>query len=246
MMPENKNRTGARFVTRALTAFIALTVLGSGSAMAQQVRYSWLDLSYMGQDIGRSGSLMPSPGQTVDIDGKDGDGVRFRGSFGTWNNFYIWVDYGSTDIDMDFVVTSPTTVETGSDEFDYTDIRGGIGLKWSVGFTTDLYAELAYESIDFDLGELVPGANFDTDNQDIGGSLGVRYMMTDDLELRAFGRYSNHADVDLTTGEFDSGSTYGAGLSWQFVRGLSLVADYEGGEFTRWSLGFRLDLDEDQ
>ena len=71
-------------------------------------------------------------------------------------------------------------------------------------------------------------------------------MMTDDLELRAFGRYTNHADVDLTTGEFDAGSTYGAGLSWQFVRGLSLVADYEGGEFTRWSLGFRLDLDEDQ
>ena len=66
------------------------------------------------------------------------------------------------------------------------------------------------------------------------------------MELRAFGRYTNHADVDLTTGEFDAGSTYGAGMSWMFVRGLSLVADYEGGEFTRWSLGFRLDLDEDQ
>ena len=26
---------------------------------------------------------------------------------------------------------------------------------------------------------------------------------------------------------------------------LSLVADYESGEFSSWSVGFRLDLDED-
>ena len=85
-MPENKSRPEARFAMRALTAIIVVLSLSSGPAMAQQVRYSWLDLSYMGQDIGRSGSLTPSPGQTVDIDGKDGDGVRFRASFGTWKN----------------------------------------------------------------------------------------------------------------------------------------------------------------
>ena len=142
-------------------------------------------------------------------------------------------------------MTAPGTVEEGSDEFDYTDIRGGVGVKWSVGFSTDIYAELAYESVDFDIGVLVPGAEFDADDQDFGGSLGIRWMATDDIELRAFGRYTNHADVDLTTGEFDTGSTYGAGMSWQLVRGMSLVADYEAGEFARWSVGFRLDLSED-
>jgi hypothetical protein len=38
---------------------------------------------------------------------------------------------------------------------------------------------------------------------------------------------------------------YGAGFGWQIVRGLSIVGDYESGQFTSWSLGFRLDLDED-
>jgi hypothetical protein len=29
------------------------------------------------------------------------------------------------------------------------------------------------------------------------------------------------------------------------IRGLSIVGDYESGEISSWSVGFRLDLDED-
>ena len=70
-------------------------------------------------------------------------------------------------------------------------------------------------------------------------------MLNDELELRAYGRYTSVGDVDLNTSIFDEDTLFGAGFGWQIVRGLSIVGDYEAGEFSNWSVGFRLDLDED-
>ena len=70
-------------------------------------------------------------------------------------------------------------------------------------------------------------------------------MLLNDLELRVYGRYTSVGDVDLNTAEFDDDTLIGAGFGWQLVRGLSIVGDYEAGEFSNWSIGFRLDLDED-
>ena len=86
-----------------------LLLAAAGGASAQEIRYSWLDMSFMAQDVGRSGSLSPLPGQVVDISVTDGAGVRFRGSVGTWKNFYLVFDYGSTDIDLTGVVSNSNT-----------------------------------------------------------------------------------------------------------------------------------------
>jgi hypothetical protein len=226
------------------SAAVLMLSLLSAVAGAQEVRYSWLDLSYMGQNVDRQGSQIPIPGQTVDVDGSDGDGVRFRGSFGTWNNFYVFLDYGSTDIAVDAVVTNAQGVFPASDEFDYTTIRGGIGLKYSLRFSTDLYAEVSYDSLDLDFGSFAV-ENFDMGEKDIGGAIGVRHMVNDDLQLSAYGRFTNVGDANLNTLEFDSDTLVGAGFSWTIVRGFAIVGDYESGEFSNWSVGFRLDLDED-
>lgn len=227
----------------ALAFAILLAGFANGAA-GQEVRYSWMDLSYMVQDVDRQGSQEPILGQTVDIDASDGSGVRFRGSVGTWHNLYAFIGYGSTDIDVMAVVTNDQGVFPAEDSFDLTTIRGGAGVKFSIGFSTDIFAEVSYDSIDLDFGSFA-GENFDTDDQDIGGALGVRSMVSDDIELRAWGRYTNHETVDLVTQEFDTGVLYGAGFGWQIIRGLSIVADYESGQFASWSIGFRLDLDED-
>jgi hypothetical protein len=223
---------------------ILLSAALSGPAVAQQVRYSWMDISFMGQDVDKMGTQTPIPGQTVDVHGKDGNGVRFRGSVGTWHNLYLFMDYASSDIDVDVVVTNTGGAFPAVDEFDMTDIRGGIGLKWPVGFSTDVFAEVTYDSLDMDFGSFA-GEDFDTGNKDVGGALGVRSMITDDLELRGYARYSSHADIELTTAVYDTGTIFGVGFGWQLVKGLSVVGDYESGEFARWSIGFRLDLDED-
>jgi len=234
--------------TRGLLALAAL-LLGSLSspAMAQEVRYAWLDMSYMAQNAELTGTaLTDTPGQFVDVATTDGNGIRFRASAGTWHHLYAFVDYSSTDIDIAAVVTNSAGEQfEDEDEFDLTNVRGGFGvtipIKW--GPATDLYAELTYDSIDFDFGSFVD-EDFDTGNKDIGGAIGVRAMLNDNWELRAYGRYTSHGELELSTQEYDTDTVFGVGLGWQIVRGLSLVADYESGEWSYWAIGFRLDLDE--
>jgi hypothetical protein len=155
-------------------------------------------------------------------------------------------DYGSTDIDVIGSVSNPVVPEPEifEDEFDYTAIRGGIGLRFPIFDATDIYGELTYDSLDFDFGSFA-GEDFDMDRQEAGGTIGVRTMFGDHLQVGIHGRYSNVGDANLTTGIFDTDTLFGAGLVWEMIRGLSIVADYESGEFSSWSIGFRLDLDED-
>ena len=217
----------------------------SGSANAQEVRYSWLDLSVMVQDVELQGTLQtPIAGQSVDVETQDGDGVLFRASFGTWKNLYLFGEFGSSDIDVALVVNNDQGSFPDEDEFDLTTIRGGVGVKYSIAFSTDLYAEISADSVDLDFGSFA-GEDFDVDEQDIGGTIGVRHMLNDKVEIRAYGRYSNLSFVNLSTKEFDAGEYFGAGFSWEIVRGLALVGDYETGDFETWSIGFRLDMDED-
>jgi len=232
------------FRRRVFAVVIVLAAFASGTAVAQEVRYSWFELSYMGQDVGSQGiKQTPVPDQTTSVDAKDGNGVRFRGSFGTWKNLYMFGEFGSSDIDVDAIVDNDQGQFPAQDEFDLTTIRAGVGFKWSILFATDVYFQASYDSIDFDFGSFA-GENFDTDDQDVGAAIGIRHMLNDDIELRASARYSNHSDVNLSTGAFDSGEYFGAGFSWEIVRGLSFVGDFETGDIPTWSLGFRLDLDE--
>ena len=223
---------------------VLLLLFGAGPAAAQEIRYSWLDMSFMGQDIDRSGVQVPIPGQSVEVAGSDGSGIRFRGSVGTWHNLYLFVSYGSSDIDVDAVITNAQGVFEAKDEFDFTSIRGGLGWKWSVFNKTDLFAEVSYDSTDFDFGSFA-GEDFDIDAQEIGGALGFRTLIGDHFEVKVQGRYTNVGDVDLNTLEFDSDTLYSIGFAWNVIRGFAIVGDFESGEFSSYALGFRLDLDED-
>jgi hypothetical protein len=227
-----------------LATFLLLAV--GNTVAAQEIRYSWIDMSFMGQDIDRAGSLTPLPGQTVDIAVTDGAGVRFRGSIGTWRNFYLMVDYGSTDIDLTGTVTNTDTgfIQEFADEYDVTSIRGGIGLKYTILDATDIYGEITYDSLSFDFGSFA-GENFDMDRQDIGASLGVRTLIGRKFMVDVRGRYTDVGDTNLTTGILDPDTLFGIGVAWEVIRGLSIVGDYEAGEINSWSIGFRLDLDED-
>ena len=237
----------SQYSRKVLYACVVLLSLGlAGTASAQEVRYSWLDLSFIGQDVGGLDGTQQTPiaGQFVDVNAQDGNGVRFRGSFALGESFYLFGDYGSSDIDVDAVVTNNQGVFPASDEFDLTTIRGGFGYHHGIGFSTDIYAEISYDSVDYDFGSFA-GENFDTDAKDAGAALGIRHMLNDNWEVRASGRYSNHAAVDLNTLEFDSGAFFGVGFSWEIVRGLALIGDYETGDVDSWAIGFRLDMDED-
>jgi opacity protein-like surface antigen len=187
-------------------ALLPLLVLAAaGNADAQEIRYSWLDMSFMAQDVGRDG-MLPTPGnpsQIVNVSVSDGSGVRFRGSVGSWRGFYLVFDYGSTDVDLEGFIDNPNLPEPErfADEFDYTTIRGGVGFKYSIRIKTDLFGELTYDSLDFDFGSFA-GENFDMDRQEPGATLGVRTLFGDNFQVQLHGRYSQLGNADLTTGIF--------------------------------------------
>jgi hypothetical protein len=236
-------------VWRALAAVgLLLGLISAGTvANAQEVRYSWFEFGFSGQDVGRTGTgFDPINPQTVDISGTDGTGVTFKGSVGSWRNFYAFFHFTSTNPTSIAIVTGPDgPSQPVEDEFDLTTIRGGIGYKYALTFKTDIVGEVSYDSVDYDFGRPIPNVDFDIAEKDFGGLVGIRSMFNDDLELRAHARYTNVGDVDLTAKTFDSDVLFGVGLGFTLFRGLSVSVDYESGELSTWSVGFRLDLDED-
>ncbi len=224
---------------------VLLLMACSSATLAQDVRYSWFEISYVQQDVGKDGSMTDALlGQTVAISSTDGSGVKFRGSVGTWHNLFLFMDFSSSDINVDAVVSNSLGQVSDSDDFDFTTIRGGVGFKWSVTHKTDVYAAVSYDSTDLDFGSFA-GENFDAGGKDIGGQVGVRSIFGDKLELRANVRYSAVGDVDLSTGTMDADTLFGVGFGYELIRGLSITGDYESGQFSSWNIGFRLDLDED-
>ena len=231
--------------TIALAGVLLCATAWLNVATAQDLRYSWFEFGLLGQDVQKAGSQFDLDlNQAVDIKASDGSGVRFRGSIGTWRNFYVFANFETSDPNVEAVVTNNQGMFPAEDKFDLTSLRGGIGYKYSLNYRTDIVAELGFDSVDFDFGSFA-GEDFDVDGNDIGASLGVRWMLNDDWEFHAHGRFTNVGDVNLTTKEFDSDVLAGVGLSYMPIRGFSLTLDYEGGQIETFSLGFRLDLDED-
>jgi hypothetical protein len=227
---------------RIIAALLLIAV--SSTATAQDIRYSWFDIAFGQQDVGKSASFSDIVvGQSVDIDTSDGSGIRFRGSVGTWHNLFAFVDFKSSDIDVAAVVTSPLEQVSASDEFDFTAIRGGVGLRWPLTLKTDIYGLVTYDSTDLDFGSFA-GEDFDAGDKDVGATLGIRTMFRDEVELRASVRYSGVGDVDLNTGIMDADTLFGVGFGYELIRGLSITGDFESGQFSSWNIGFRLDLDE--
>jgi len=231
-------------ITARLLVAASLLVSGSAAVMAQDLRYSWFEVSFVSQDIDKDGSMTQAAiGQTIDASTSDGNGIKFRASVGTWNNLFAFVDFNSSDIDVNALVSNAQGQFPAKDNFDFTSIRGGLGYKWSLSVKTDIFAAASFDSTDLDFGSFA-GENFDSNDKDLGGMIGIRAMIGDKLELRAQVRYSGVGDVDLSRGQYDNDTLYGAGFGYQLVRGLSITADYESGEFSSWNIGFRLDLDE--
>ena len=84
--------------------------------------------------------------------------------------------------------------------------------------------------------------------QETGGTFGIRHLFGDHFTTsRLHVRYTGVGDADLTTGILRQRYADRRWVRyWELVRGFSLVADFESGEFS--SLVGRisdLDLDED-
>ncbi len=245
-MPAQKKAGRVRSSTLMSFLVVALLSGWSGTASAQAARYSWFEVGYNLQQIEREGlDINPITNQSVALSTSDGTGVQFRGSLGTLAGFYAFIDYSTSDPNVDALVTNPQGDEfSASDVFDLAQVRGGGGYVFSLFEKTDIVAEVSYDVFTMDFGSFA-GEDFDLDDAGLGAKLGIRSIFADDFELRASARYTSVGDPDLNERVVEADVLFGVGAGWTLIRGLTLSVDAEFGEVRSVSLGFRLDLDED-
>ena len=167
--------------------------------------------------------------QTVRLDPGEGDGLAISGSLAIGRRFYLAGSYRSAVISTDAFVTSPeaTTVLSGS--FNWTTSHAGFGAIVPIGDRVDFVAEVAGHSVQYDFGSFA-GENFDTDASGGGMSVGFRFNPHPSFELAIAGVASEIGEVDLATGQFDSGSRLAAALRWYIFEDIGLGLDYAGGD----------------
>jgi len=187
-------------------ALMGALMLSSAAALADGVSYSYIQANYQEIDIDFGGGA-----------DADGDGFAVAGSAEIGENWFIFANYSTFDLES--VV-------------DYTTLDVGAGYHSDVSAKTDWYATFGYAEAE------VEAQGFGSaDDSGFGVSLGLRSMMSESLEL-----YGNIAYTDL--GDGADGTAIGAGL-WYTVSGnlaLGLGAEFDD-DVTGYGVGLRLYFD---
>ena len=184
----------------------ALLLVGA-PVLADGISYSFIQASYQEVDVDLGGGL-----------DADGDGFAVGGSAAINDNWFVFVDYSSAELES--VV-------------DFDQLSAGAGYHSDLSAKTDWYATLAYVSA-----EVSAGGFGSADDSGAGVAVGVRSMLNPKLEL-----YGNVSYVDL--GDGADGTAFGAGV-WYTVSGniaLGVGASF-GEDVTTYGASVRLYFDK--
>ena len=153
---------------------------------------------------------------------------------------YIWtnLDVGDEKLDGGEIIGSlelplnffgQVTASTQSDETDINVYRIGAGWHFGMIPRLDLFAIVSYLHVEAD------NASFDSKEDGIQGDLGVRFLMTDRIELNAKGIWQDIDDED------DVG--FGLGARFYLIERLSLGARVESlDDDETYAVGLRFDF----
>ena len=171
------------------------TALLALPAFAGDISYNYIELGYQKIDI-------DDPGFGFDV---DGDGFGIAGSFEVGESAFVEVSYSQADFDI------------GIETIDLDEIAAGIGWHTTMSNNSDFYALLQYIRAEASL------TGFDSIDEDgIGFEIGVRGMVTDNIELAGSIAY-----VDL--GDAGDGTSFGAQMLYEFTENFAagVFLDFE-------------------
>ena len=179
---------------------VGALMLSSATAMAEGPSYSYIQGLY----------------QEVDTDIGDGDGFAVAGSVEINESWFVFVDYGSAEIDSFF-------------DFDYNRWAVGGGWRSAISDKTDWFVTASYVDA-----EISAGGSSDSESG-IGASLGVRSMLNPKLELAGSVVYSDPEEETAIRAEI-----------WYTITGnLALGAQATfGGDIDTLGAGIRLYFDK--
>jgi hypothetical protein len=210
---------------------------------AADLDYSFVDFGAVGLQGGLQGIKAPTPTQTVAIDTNTGEGLMVAGSLGVGERFYLRGSYDSAVIDVDAVVQSPLALVRTGGNFDRTVSRAAFGLHHSFNRKLDGFAEITWDSVNYDFGSFA-GESFDAKDSGAGFGVGVRWSATDALEIHAAVHASPVGDVDLTSSTLSSGAETTVGLRYYFFQDLGFGVELRSGDVDALTLSMRFGFGE--
>jgi hypothetical protein len=213
-----------------------------GGAAASELSYTFVDLSAQGVETTASGTQIVGT-QAVAVGSGEGDGLGVGGQLAVGRQFYVGGQFRTAVVDVNAVVTSPLVVEPVAGNFDLITSRVALGYARELRENMDVFAELAFESVEYDFGSFA-GENFDTDDSGAGMSVGARWNPVPALEIFGAVRYSAIGEAGLSTRTFESATSVAAGLRWYFFEDLGLGFDYEFGDVDALSISLRFGFGE--
>jgi hypothetical protein len=215
-----------------------MLALPSFAASASELSYTFLDFQRPQVSVDARGVQTPVPGQTVQIDALDGDGIAVGGSLRVGQRFYVGGSYKSSVVDVTGVVSNPFVTINVADTFDLVQTNLVFGYIQAIGDELDFVAELSYDSANYDFGSFA-GENFDLDESGAGGRVGLRWNPARPIELYLFGRYSPVAKAALSEGAYEKGSSVITGFRWYFFENLGAGIEYDSGDIDTTTISMR-------
>jgi hypothetical protein len=169
--------------------------------------------------------------------------LNVGGSLEVGERFFLRGSYDSAVVDVSAVVQSPLALVSTSGNFDRTASRAAFGYHRAFGAKIDAFAELTWDSVNYDFGSFA-GENFDAKDSGAGAGVGLRWSATDSLEIYAAIHASPVADVDLTSSTLSSGTEATLGLRYYFFQDLGFGVDLRSGDVDALTLSMRFGFGE--
>lgn len=164
---------------------LSVALLFSGSAFANSPGWDLVELSYIKAEI--------------DDTDFEPDGFGLSGSALLTENVFLTADYTALSEDVFGI------------DLDLDSISAGVGYRYGISPTTDLYGTLTYEYAD------VSGAGESDSDNGYGVTVGVRSMLTDAFELGGSIAYIDIDEDDTiftVEGRYYFTDNFAAGVSY--------------------------------
>lgn len=174
--------------TNKIAILLFTAVVASPAALAESPNFNYVSAGYLDGDI----------------DGDDADGWTFDGSTLLGENFFLSGQYQTVGNSDDGV------------DVDFNWLSAGLGYRTAISASTDFYGLVTYENVEVEAS--YRGSSISDDENGYGLSVGIRSMVSDNIELDGRLGYIDIAD--------ESETSFTVGARYYFNNNFSLGANY--------------------
>lgn len=222
----------------AVYALFALALALSGGAQADKLRFNYIEANYQIVDVDIDETITTVGGDSLTIESDDDDGFAIAGAWEFYNHFHLFAAYSTASNDFEGTAVIGGVTTSASGDFDVVRARAGIGYGWPLNEQWAMYSRLTWDYIEFDDISVGAADIEDEDDDGVGFEAGLRWLPLTNLELQAYGRYSDVGKLDADNG-IDDDILGGVEARWYITERIAIQAGYEYGDISSYGGGVR-------